>query len=206
MGKLRTSIYVLLLVSFGLLCYFAYQFACFPGDITISLWLQGIDLLCFKRLMQAASYISSLIPAIIIVALVVLGLWVSGKKLEAIFIASLTSSAALFNWLIKLLVSRPRPTTEPSGLSFPSGHTTYAIVFYGILFYLAPRLVKQPAAKRAIQSVLMLLIILTGLSRIYLGAHWPSDVFGSLVLGGLLLAPAIALYHRKLGDKNAGAA
>ena len=195
MSRLYTGIYALLLIAFGLLCYLAHQLPCFPGDIAISLWLQGIDLPLINPIMQATSYISSLIPAIIIVALVAGGLWASGKRLEAIFVASLTSSAALFNWLLKLLISRPRPGNELNVLSFPSGHATYAVVFYGFLFYLTPRLVKQPLARSALQSLLILLILLSGASRIYLGAHWPSDILGSLILGGLLLAPTIALYR-----------
>ena len=162
--------------------------------------------------MRGVSCISFLFPAIIIVSIVVIGVWVSGRRLEAVFIAALPISAVLLSSL-KLVIGRPRPTVElvqvvgsNSGFSFPSGHSAYAIVFYGFLFYLIPKMVQQPTAKRAIQSVLILLIILTGLSRIYLGAHWPSDVFGSFLLGGLLLTPGIALYQKILGDKNAGAA
>ena len=169
--------------------------------------------------MQAVSYISSVIPAIVIVALLAAALWASGKKLEPIFIVTLPSATALLSWLLKSLVSRPRPNNEliqllveSNGFSFPSGHVTYAIVFYGFLFYIVPRLVKQPAVTVALRSLLMLLILLTAVSRLYLGAHWTSDVFGSVFLGGLILAPATILYHnyvkgrqRKLGDKSAGA-
>jgi len=207
MSRLCAGIYTLLLISFGLLCYLAHQLPYFPGDIAISSWLQGIDLLALKPIMQAASYINSLIPAIVIVSLVVGGLWASHRKLEPVFVALLTSLAALLNWLIKLLISRPRPAGELHGLSFPSGHVTYAIVFYGFLFYLTPRLVKQPLARGAVRALLVILILLTGASRVYLGAHWPSDILGSLLLGGLLLAPAIALYHNyakgQIGDKDA---
>ena len=216
-SRLYAGVYGFLLALFGLLCYLAYQFLYFPGDITISLWLQGVALPFLNPIMQAASYIGSTIPAVVIVTLVVGGLWASGRKLEPIFIASLTVSAALLSWLLKLLISRPRPVSEliqvleeNNGLSFPSGHVAYAIVFYGFLFYLAPRLIKQPAIARALQSLLILLTLLTMASRVYLGAHWPSDVLGSLFLGGLLLAPTIVLYRNySIGhqitseDKNA---
>ncbi len=153
--------------------------------------------------MTAISFISSLLPAVVIVALVTVGLLATGRKLEPIFIASTTGLAALLNWLLKLLISRPRPVNEAiqvmvetNGLSFPSGHTIYAVVFYGFLFYLVPRVTRQPAVIGIVRSVLILLILLTGISRVYLGTHWPSDVLGSLLLGGLLLFLAIALYNK----------
>lgn len=151
--------------------------------------------------MKAISYISSLIPAVIIVALVGVGLWAAGKKLDSIFIVSLTSLAALLDWLLKLLISRPRPDGLIQTLlgnndySFPSGHIAYAVVFYGFLFYLLPGLTRRPAIIWVLRSGLILLILLTGASRVYLGAHWPSDALGGLFLGGLLLAPAIGLYN-----------
>jgi undecaprenyl-diphosphatase len=203
MSKLHAGIYILFLALFGLLGYLAHQLPYFPGDVSISLWLQRIDLPFFSPLMTAVSFISSMIPAAIVVALLAIGLWLSGRKLEPVFMASLTSFAALLNWLLKLIISRPRPSSElilvigeNNGLSFPSGHVVYAVVFYGLLFYLATRLVKSTVAVGTLRVVLILLIILTGVSRIYLGAHWFSDVLGSSLLGGLLLAPTIALYHR----------
>ncbi len=200
-SRLYASVYGFFLALFGLLCYLAYQFLYFRGDITISLWLQGINLPFFNPIMEATSYIASLIPAVVIIVLITGGLLALGRKLEPIFIVSLTSSTALLDWLLKLLIGRPRPETEliqtlgvDNGYSFPSGHIAYAVVFYGFLFYLLPRLTKQPAIIWILRSVLILLILLTGASRVYLGAHWPSDVLGSLLLGGLLLAPAIVLY------------
>ena len=214
MNRLRAGIYVFCLILFGLLGYFAHEFSYFPGDVTFSLWLQGIYLPFLNPVMKAVSYISSVIPAVITVTLLVIVLWASGRKLESIFIASLTSSAALLNWLLKLLVSRPRPgielievLSENNGFSFPSGHVTYAVVFFGFLFYLVPRLVKQPAVAWTLRSLLILLIFLIATSRVYLQAHWSSDILGSFLLGGLLLALAINLYQnrttghqRTLGD------
>ncbi len=202
MSRLYAGIYAFALVLFGLLCFFAYQLPYFPGDIGISSWLQGIDLPFLNPVMQAVSYMVSSIPATIIVVLLLGGLWVLGRKIELIFIASLTSFGALLSWLLKLLISRPRPNSElvlvlqeNNGLSFPSGHAVYAAVFYGFLFYLVPRLVKQPVVIVALRSGLILLVLLTGVSRVYLGAHWPSDVLGGFFLGGLLLALAVVLYH-----------
>ena len=150
MNRLYAGIYALILVLFGLFCYLAHQFPYFPGDPAISLWLQGIGLRFFNPLMQAISFVTAFPSTIFLAALAAGGLWASHRKLEPIFTISLILSAALINYLLKLLISRPRPTNElvqilgdSSGFSFPSGHTTYAVVFFGFLFYLTPKLVKQ---------------------------------------------------------------
>jgi undecaprenyl-diphosphatase len=210
MTRLCIGIYALFLILFGLLGYFAHQLPYFPGDISLSLWLQSIDIPLVKPLMQVAS---SLVLATTIIALLAIALWILGRRLEAIFIASLTSVAVLASWVLKELISRPRPSGElvqllerSWRLSFPSMHATCAIVFCGFLFYLAPRLVNQPVAIGILRFLLIALILLIGVSRIYLGAHWTSDVLGGLFLGGLILYPAIVLYNNyatKQGMKNA---
>jgi len=198
MTKLRMGIYALSFSLFGLFCYFAHQLLYFPSDISVSLWLQRIDIPFLNPIMQG---VSSWVLAGIIVVLLVVGLLILGRRLEAVFVTSLVIIAGLASWLLKELISRPRPSGEliqllevSSGPSFPSTHATCAIVFCGFLFYLAPKLVRQPIVAWVLRSLLITLILLTGVSRIYLGAHWTSDVLGGLFLGGLLLYPAIALY------------
>lgn len=216
MTRFPLAVYTLSLVLFGLISYLAHQVRDFPGDRVIALWLQGVDLPFLTPSMQIVSYIASLVPATVMVALISLGLWFSGRKREPIFIISLTSLATVMNWLLKLLLARPRPGGEINFLeqgdsfSFPSGHIVYATVFYGFLFYLTPRLINQSGVAKVLQSLLILLILFTGISRIYLGAHYFSDVLGSLLLGSLLLVPATRLYHnytkgkqRKRKEENA---
>lgn len=167
--------------------------------------------------MIAISFISSVIPAVIIVGGVVILLWVLRKRIEAVFIGPAVGLASLINLPIKLAINRPRPTNEliqvlatGNESSFPSGHTLYAVIFYGFMFYLSPRLIKNKAATNLLRSVLIILILSTMVSRIYLGAHWFSDVLGGLFFGGLVLAATIALYHHYakrnqpvLGERNA---
>lgn len=218
MRKLRLGVYLSFVALFGLFSYFAHRLPYFPGDVKISLWIQEIDPPFFEPTMRAISFISSVIPAVIIVGVVVILLCVLGKRLEAIFIGASTAVVVSFiNWLLKLAIDRPRPTNEliqvlatGNEASFPSGHTLYAMMFYGFMFYLSPRLIKNMAAVNVLRSILILLILATMTSRIYLGAHWFSDTLGSIFLGGLVLAATIALYRHyakrnqpMLGKRNA---
>src|SRR4030042_4773516 len=103
MHKLRLGVYLSFVALFGLFSYFAHRLPYFPGDVKISLWIQEIDLPFFEPTMRAISFISSVIPAVVIVGVVVILLCVLGKRLEAIFIGASTAVAVSFiNWLLKL--------------------------------------------------------------------------------------------------------
>lgn len=94
----------------------------------------------------------------------------------------------LFVWIIKNIVDRPRPPlidalVNESTYSFPSGHTFVAISFYGLLIYFILQSEKNKFLKVVSFIAGLTLILWIGVSRIYLGAHWPSDVFASLTVG-----------------------
>lgn len=96
----------------------------------------------------------------------------------------------------KHLVQRPRPdrslglVTENS-FSFPSGHTLTATVILGLLAYLLVRVVRSYVARLLVLLVAVTLVLMVGLSRVYLGVHYPSDVLGSFALGLFILSGLI---------------
>jgi membrane-associated phospholipid phosphatase len=104
---------------------------------------------------------------------------------------------------VKHLVARPRPTTEVVNVmttvneihSFPSGHTVLYTVFFGFLWYLTFAKVTKRALRWPLLALLMLLLLMIGVSRIYLGAHWASDVLGGYLLGGAILIAGIGLHR-----------
>lgn len=98
----------------------------------------------------------------------------------------------IFVWIIKNILERPRPPlvdalVAESSYSFPSGHTFVAIAFYGLLAYFVIQSEKNKFFKVTSSILGLFLIILVGSSRIYLGAHWPSDVFAGLAVGAAWL-------------------
>lgn len=108
-----------------------------------------------------------------------------------------------FVWVIKHFVERPRPPlvnaiAPEDSFSFPSGHTFVAISFYGFLTYLLIKKTKSKILKIITFLIGLALILLISFSRIYLGAHWPSDVSASLASGAAWLTVVItALEIRK---------
>jgi undecaprenyl-diphosphatase len=98
--------------------------------------------------------------------------------------------------LLKLLLQRDRPITDYvlamrfDTFSLPSGHALGATVAYGLLAYLAWQFLPAPWSYAAV-FLFVLLIVAVGLSRIYLGAHYPSDVIAGWLLGALAMAVII---------------
>lgn len=105
--------------------------------------------------------------------------------------------------LLKLLFSRERPITDYvlamrfETFSLPSGHALGSTVAYGLLAFLVWHLLPAPWSY-IVGSLLILLIIAIGLSRIYLGAHYPSDVIAGWLLGAVALAIIIFVIQPRL--------
>lgn len=104
--------------------------------------------------------------------------------------------------ILKNIIDRHRPPHElalitTDGASFPSGHTIAAMAFYGFLIYFFNKEVKNRTAKNIVMGFCVLMILLAGFARIYLGAHWPSDVMASYILGGVWLLIIIKLTEKK---------
>lgn len=97
----------------------------------------------------------------------------------------------LFNQGLKLLFSRPRPIhlalIKETGYSFPSGHAMASMAFYGFLIYILWQTKVKRSVKIGMTALLWLLILLIGISRIYLGVHYASDVIAGFSLSVVYL-------------------
>ncbi|MEK3853600.1 phosphatase PAP2 family protein [Cytobacillus sp. FSL H8-0458] len=113
------------------------------------------------------------------------------KRSLAWFMVLSSGLGALFNLLLKWIFKRERPDIRPlieeQGFSFPSGHSMGSFIFYGSLAYMIIHLAKRKRWKAAWTVMLVCFIIMIGLSRIYLGVHFPSDVIAGFAAGGVWL-------------------
>lgn len=125
---------------------------------------------------------------IIITVVTILSLFIfRNKKINICIILNLLGIFILNNVLIKNIIARDRPSginiIEENGYSFPSGHTAISTVVYGYLIYLIYNYVSNKKLKYVLISILSIIILVVGLTRIYLGVHYTSDVLGGYLLG-----------------------
>ena len=108
----------------------------------------------------------------------------------------------VINQAIKHIVRRPRPNVlrlvEESGYSFPSGHSMVSMAFYGIVIYLVYKNVSNKYLKWLLISLLSLLILSIGFSRIYVGVHYFTDVAGGFLLGLAYVVIYVNIYNNKV--------
>ena len=126
------------------------------------------------------------------------------KKEDGIILGISTISSVVTNTMIKYLIRRPRPShlrlISQGGYSFPSGHSMISICVYGMLIYLILKNVENKKVKVLATITLILLITSIGLSRIYVGVHYPSDVLAGYLLASSLLIIIISVYNKTMGE------
>ena len=133
-----------------------------------------------------AQFITNLGGAIFLVVLTILLFILIKNKKIGLSIFSNFVIITILNQLLKRILQRPRPTEyriiEETGYSFPSGHSMVSMAFYGYLIYLIYKYVKNKYIKWTFIVLLSALICSIGISRIYLGVHYTSDVLGGFLI------------------------
>ena len=175
----------------------AWAFPVWPGDEAALLAVQGWESPGLTAIFRLLTYLGWYPVAIAVTAVVFALLFLNRQRADALLLALVATSAILATAL-KPLVGRPRPEYAiidpiPHSLSFPSGHATFAILLSGILIYLVGQRVRNPWLRHGLRGGLALLVMLVGISRVYLGVHWPSDVIGGYLFGGVILLTLIRL-------------
>ena len=147
------------------------------------------------------------VPLLSLLTLFVLSyLWMGGDYRAMAFIALVAIGGLLLSFGLKHIIARPRPDlvshgTQVYSLSFPSAHAMMSAAIYYAVALLARASIALK--RRSINAVLSLsiVIILIGLSRVYLGVHWPTDVLAGWILGVLWVQ--VSLLVVKGASKNA---
>ena len=168
----------------------------FPG------WLDGP-----MRLVTALGYYWVVFP---LLAVAVLAFYRKGWKLSAILLVVSTSGSIVLTTVLKAIFERSRPELFDSGYtasfySFPSGHATIAVGFYGTLtLLLAYRL--RGCARWVVAACGVSLVLLIGFSRLYLGVHYPTDVLAGFLAALLWLVFVGVVYAAWLSVRGLRAA
>lgn len=125
---------------------------------------------------------------VLVTSLVIAFLMISGKWQIALFVFAAVAGGQVVSSLLKFGIDRPRPDLVPhlmveTSQSFPSGHAMMSAVTYLTLGSLLARIVQHRSQKIFLLAVAVLLTVMVGVSRIYIGVHWPSDVLAGWCLG-----------------------
>jgi len=150
---------------------------------------------------SAITFCGDVVPTFCLCVLVII---LPGRMKVGLPVAVITGAASVIQTALKLLIARPRPDMSiwlvpETGFSFPSGHSTASMVFWVALSILVCRALILRGHRPVtipLRIVFIVFPVLIGLSRIYLGVHYPSDIFGGWMLAGLLLTLFTLLYEK----------
>ena len=173
--------------------FYAHSLPRFPGDLELTLRFQSVHSDLLLSGMKWVSYFAEgWRQALLVIIFGITVWWRLGKSKMVLTIAAETSN--LLVYVMKFVVGRPRPTPDliqvwevKNNASFPSGHAFFAMVVLGLTAYFALTYVSRKSLRMVIVISLLVVIILIGASRVYLGAHWPSDVMGGYTAGAVFL-------------------
>ena len=136
---------------------------------------------------------------------IILFIIIKNKKIGLSIIMNI-AIIAILNQVLKRILQRPRPTEyriiEETGYSFPSGHSMVSMAFYGYLIYLIYKYIKNKYVKCIAIVLLSILICSIGISRIYLGVHYTSDVLGGFLISVSYLIIYIMFTNKLLLEKE----
>ncbi|MFB5192600.1 phosphatase PAP2 family protein [Alicyclobacillus fastidiosus] len=158
------------------------------------------------RLMKWFTFLGSPLPVSIFVAFATFVLLVKGRRREAASILVANAAGVGFNEVLKSIFRRRRPDIHrlvlERGYSFPSGHSMGSVIFYGTITYFICRGIRNALLKAVTCVVGMFMVFMTGISRIYLGVHYPSDVVSGYAAGGAWLSASIKGFNAILGKQK----
>lgn len=189
----------------------------FPSDVRITRTIQATDMRVLAVPLHALNAVGFPPLVDIVYGGIIIVLLAFGRKWEAVSGSFDALGSAGMNAVVKLLVDRPRPSSQLvhvehhiANPSYPAGHVLNFTAFVGFLCWLVYLRMRPSVGRNSLIAVLVTLIGLMGLARVDSGEHWPSDVLGGYLLGALWLAVTVLFYdgggHRLPGPPARAAA
>ncbi|MED4130413.1 phosphatase PAP2 family protein [Shouchella miscanthi] len=173
-------------------------------DRGILSWFEQTRTDGFLMLMDGLAFVGSTkIVAILGIVLIIFLLVRRSPLKDVYFSAAVLLTTGVLNTAAKYSFARVRPEefmiVELSTFSFPSGHTMGAASFYSVVAFLIWKRTDRRSIRFAISSFSIGMIVLMGISRVYLGVHFPTDVMGGLFLSGAILSFFYWFYYQRNG-------
>ena len=185
-----------LLVAVGIITFaLAAIYDTFAGDVTL---LEALRFESESWRDFFAQFDASPLASVMAVLLMAAILWIFRKRWESLATLLILPVQALIILLPKWAIGRPRPEGELVGNtdSFPSGTAATSILVLGLAIYFVGVFVAPRRLRIALQLLLGMAILALGIFRVLAGEHWPSDILGGYLAGGLGLMAIIWLYHK----------
>ena len=183
-------------VCFLLLAIFRSVFASL--NLNVNQWAASINSGSFTASARGISIIfDTTFIGIVSVVVAVILLLMNYKRFSLLVLSAMAGDALLVLF-IKLIIMSQRPTNEillETGYSFPSGHVTGCVVFFGVLTYFAFRRWNNLKTKAVTSGLYVAITVVVGFDRIYLNVHWLSDAIGGVFLGGFWLLLCILVFE-----------
>jgi membrane-associated phospholipid phosphatase len=183
------------------------------ADQAIHTWFGHERQAAMTTLLNTATTIGGMVGLGAIVAVVAAMLLVRKERASAVFVVVTAGAGALLNLGLKMVFARTRPDLASAlavarWYSFPSGHAMSSFITFGALAYIALRQPWPWAAKSAGLAITLTIVVLVGLSRVYLGVHWASDIAAGWSAGTVWLASAVVAFEMmlRLRQRRRGAA
>jgi len=156
-----------------------------------------------KVFIFTGNYLKRILIGIGLVA--IFALYIGKRKKESLILAASLVSGFIFEHIIGFVIQRPYPEmqlVQELAYSFPSGHSIFAIILFSLLVYFYKDKIKNNALKIIFISINILLVLFVGFSRVYINAHWFTDVIGGYAAGFFIVVVVLWIFKLKSSGEH----